>query len=117
MQKLVLAKIGWKRIRFIYFYKMDKEIIITKLKTVKPLLTQKYGVTELALFGSYSRDEQTENSDIDILINYKIPMGLRFFDMVYELENVFKEKKIQVVSRAGIKPKYFERIKQDLLYA
>jgi hypothetical protein len=33
------------------------------------------------------------------------------------LEDIFKEKKVQVVSKAGIKPKYFERIKYDLIYA
>lgn len=96
---------------------MDKKLIIQQLKKVKPILLEKYGITELALFGSYSRNEETQISDIDIMVNYQSPMGLRYFDMVYELENIFKEKKIQVVSKSGIKPKYFDRIKQDLIYA
>jgi len=96
---------------------MNKQLIIQQLKEVKPVLSQKYGITELALFGSYSRDEETEISDIDIMVNYESPMGLNYFDMVYELENIFKEKRIQVVSKAGIKQKYFDRIKQDLIYA
>lgn len=37
------------------------------------------------------------------MVNFKKPLGLRFFDMVYELEVLFKEKKVQVVSRGGIK--------------
>ncbi len=81
------------------------------------MLSEKYGVTDLALFGSYSRNEQTEKSDIDIMVDYKNPMGMQFFDLVYELKEVFKEKNIQVVSRAGIKSQYFNRIKQDLVYA
>jgi uncharacterized protein len=96
---------------------MDKHIIIQQLKKAKPLLSEKYGLTELALFGSYSRNEETNLSDIDIMVNYEIPMGLKYFDLVYELEDIFKEKKVQVVSRGGIKPKYFERIKHDLIYA
>ncbi|HVZ95458.1 MAG TPA: nucleotidyltransferase family protein, partial [Chitinophagaceae bacterium] len=88
-----------------------------QLKKVKPALTEKYGITEMALFGSYSRNEQTDSSDIDIMVTYAKPMGLEYFDMVYELEKIFREKKIQVVSKSGIKPKYFERIKQDLIYA
>lgn len=96
---------------------MDKYFIIEELKKIKPVLRQKYGITELALFGSYSRDEENEKSDIDILINYKDPMGMQFFDVVYELEDIFKEKKVQVVSKKGIKPKYFDRIKSDLIYA
>ena len=96
---------------------MNKELIIQQLKRVKPILSKKYGLTELALFGSYSRNEETDLSDIDIMVDFKNPMGLKYFDMVYELEDVFKEKKVQVVSKGGIKPKYFERIKHDLIYA
>ena len=96
---------------------MDKQIIINQLKKAKPVLSKKYGITELALFGSYSRNEETDKSDIDILVSYKDPLGLNFFDMVYELEDLFKDKTIQVVSRGAIKPKYFDRIKQDLIYA
>jgi hypothetical protein len=96
---------------------MNKQLIIQQLKKVKPVLSEKYGLTDLALFGSYSRNEETDLSDIDIMVDYSSPMGLKFFDMVYELEDIFKEKKVQVVSRAGIKPKYFDRIKHDLIYA
>ena len=96
---------------------MDKHIIIQQLKKAKPFFSEKYGLTELALFGSYSRNEKTDLSDIDIMVDYPNPMGLKYFDMVYDLEDLFKEKKVQVVSKGGIKPKYFERIKQDLIYA
>lgn len=50
---------------------MDKQTIIQKLKDFKPHLVEKYGVTDIALFGSYSRDEQTEKSDIDIMFDYE----------------------------------------------
>lgn len=96
---------------------MDKQFIIEQLKKIKPILSEKYGITELALFGSYSRNEENEKSDIDIMVDYQNPMGLKYFDIAYELENIFKEKKIQVISKAGIKPRYFDRIKQDLIYA
>jgi predicted nucleotidyltransferase len=96
---------------------MNKQLIIEQLKKVKPVLSEKYGLTDLALFCSYSRNEETDLSDIDIMVDYTSPMGLKFFDMVYDLKEIFKEKKVQVVSRAGIKQKYFERIKHDLIYA
>ncbi len=96
---------------------INKHIIIQELKKVKPILSQKYGLTELALFGSFSRNEETDLSDFDIMVNFKNSLGFNYFDMVYELEEMFKEKKVQVVSRGGIKPKYFERIKEDLIYA
>ena len=37
---------------------LNKEIILQKLRVIKPTLQQKYNLTELALFGSYARDEQ-----------------------------------------------------------
>lgn len=85
------------------------------MKVIKPLLREKYGVTELALFGSYSRDEQTPQSDIDIMVDTSIPHGFSFLNLVYELDALF-DKEVQVVSKGGIKPKYFAAIKPDLIY-
>jgi len=42
--------------------------IENKLKELKPLLAQKYYVEKIGYFGSYSRNEQNRNSDIDILV-------------------------------------------------
>ncbi len=94
---------------------MERSEVVEKLRAVKPLLQKKYSIAELALFGSYSRNEQTDKSDIDIMVSLTDPLGFRFLDMVYELDNLF-DKEIQVVSKAGIKPKYFEAIKPDLIY-
>jgi predicted nucleotidyltransferase len=94
---------------------VNKQDIILKLRDIKPLLYKKYGVTELALFGSYSRDEQTPQSDIDILVDTNVPHGFSFLNIVYELDALF-DKEVQVVSKGAIKPKYFASIKPDLIY-
>ena len=96
---------------------MDKVVILQKLRKLKPIFQQNYGLSEIALFGSYSRDEQTEESDIDIMVDFSNPIGIEYFDLVYALNDAFKNSKVQVVSKKGIKPKYFDRLKQDLLYA
>ena len=54
-------------------------------------------------------------SDIDILVEQTVPLGFRFLDMIYELDELFK-KEVQVVSKNGIKPKYLNAIEQDLIY-
>jgi predicted nucleotidyltransferase len=95
---------------------MDKHYIIQKLREVKPVLYKKYGVTELALFGSYSRNEQTEQSDIDIMFDYEGSIGSELFYIHDALQDLFA-KEVQLVSKGGIKPKYFEAIKSDLIYA
>ena len=48
---------------------IQKNEIISKLKELKPLYSQE-GFIIKGLFGSYSRDEATSNSNIDILVEY-----------------------------------------------
>lgn len=96
---------------------MDKNRIIQQLRAIKPILSEKYGVTELTLFGSYSRDEQRPESDIDIMVDFNMRLGMKYFDLAYFIQDAFMNAHVQVVSKGGIKPVYFEAIKQDLLYA
>ena len=51
---------------------LTKEEIISFLKKKKPYLEKEFGVTRIALFGSYARGEQTPTSDIDMLLNTKV---------------------------------------------
>lgn len=57
-----------------------------KLKKIKPLLTAKFHVSQLGYFGSYATGEQTENSDIDILVEFSQPIGWNFFTLEKFLE-------------------------------
>jgi len=47
---------------------LSSEEIIKFLKENQPYLRNKFSVVEIGLFGSFARDEQNENSDIDILV-------------------------------------------------
>jgi len=71
----------------------------------------------LALFGSYSRNEQTPESDIDIMVDFNKAVGIDFLDVVYLLEDAFEKTGVQVVSKKGIKTQYYNRLKHDLIYA
>lgn len=94
---------------------MTKETVIAILKKHKPEMQKKYGLTELALFGSFSRNEQTENSDVDLMVDFAKTPGLNYFDMLYEFDDLF-EAEVQVISKKAIKPKYYKAIEQDLIY-
>ena len=94
---------------------LDRDTIVTKLREIKPVLAEKYTVTELALFGSYSRGEQNAKSDIDIMVAHIHPLGFKYFDLVYELKELF-DIEVQVVSKKAVKPAYFEVINKDLIY-
>jgi uncharacterized protein len=100
-----------------YFQKMNRETIIEELKKLKPILSEKYSVKDIALFGSYSRNEETPQSDIDILIHFEKPSFDSLCNSFDILQEAFGTTTVQVVSKGGIKPHYFEAIKRDLLYA
>ena len=95
---------------------LNQTQIISSLNNALPLLLKKYPIANLALFGSYARNEQNDDSDIDIMVEFSKPVGMEFIDLSFELEKLF-DKKVDLVSRKGIKPKYFEELKKDLQYA
>jgi len=84
--------------------------IENKLKELKPVLFQKYYVDRIGYFGSYSRNEQTKDSDIDILVSFKKPLGWEFFDLQEFLENEL-ELKVDLISEKALK----QQLKQVIL--
>ena len=75
----------------------------------KQRLTDKYGLNYLAIFGAYGRGQQTENSDIDILVDFREPVGIEFIDLGNELEQILKIK-VDLVSKNGVRPQYSRKI-------
>ncbi|MBI1185365.1 nucleotidyltransferase [bacterium] len=92
-----------------------KDDILLKLKKAKFDLSKKYPIASMALFGSYSRDDYTQESDVDILVEINGRIGSKFIDLAYDLEEAIG-KKVDLVSKNGIKPRYFDFIKSDLIY-
>lgn len=85
------------------------------LEQNKSLLFSRYPIKSLGLFGSAVRDDFNETSDIDILVDFNRPVGIEFIDLADTLEKILNQK-IDLVSRNGIKPKYFKEIEKDLMY-
>lgn len=92
-----------------------KKNVLKELKKYKKSLFQKYGIKELAIFGSVSRGDFNEESDVDILVDFSKNIGIEFIDLADELEEIL-HKKVDLVSKNGIKDKYYQSIKQDLVY-
>lgn len=91
--------------------------ILKTLKTNKQELS-KYGVCDLGLFGSYVRNEQSEKSDIDILIDFEL--NQETFDnymAVYDLlESIFNNEKVEVITKNGLSPHIGPKILNEVLY-
>ena len=94
--------------------KTVKEIEST-LKKNKSHLCERYPIESLAIFGSFARNEQNEQSDLDIMVEFNDKIGIRFIDLADEIENMIGFK-VDLISKNGIKRKYFQAIQSDLIY-
>lgn len=78
----------------------------------------RYGIREVGLFGSYARDEQSLESDIDILIDFE-PDHENYdnFMAVYDiLEQLFNNEKVEIVTRNGLSPHIGPQILNEVQY-
>lgn len=82
----------------------------------KPALQARYSVKELGIFGSYVRQEQTEASDVDVLVEFsEVPGLLKFID----LENYLSDHlgvKVDLVHKKGLKPRIGRQILAEVIY-
>ncbi|NCQ40374.1 MAG: nucleotidyltransferase family protein [Cyanobacteria bacterium] len=96
----------------------DLDILKEKIRKIKSEIQDEYFIEELGLFGSYVRGEQTENSDIDLLVTFK--PEARFGLLTYcELENLLSEKlgkKVDLVMKKGLKPHIGKYILNEVVY-
>ncbi len=91
-----------------------KEEVLRILRQQKPDLARRYGVKRLALFGSYARDDQREDSDVDILVEVDPSIGLGFVELADRIEEALGVP-VELVSDRAIKPRYWEVIKGELI--
>ena len=78
-------------------------------------LRSKFHVKKLGIFGSYARNEQRENSDVDIMVDFEGPIGLEFVDLADYLEAILGVT-VDLVPRDAIKANRWKYVAQDLLY-
>ena len=94
----------------------DSEEVRAALAALKPWLTEEYHVSELGIFGSYARSEQTEGSDLDILVEFAEPVSL--FDLVRLEDDLAAElgMEVDVVTKKSLKPRVRNRVTEDIVY-
>jgi uncharacterized protein len=88
--------------------------ILATLQAHKPDLQREFPLHRLALFGSWARGEQTETSDIDLLVEVDPSIGLRFITLAERLENLLG-REVDLVSHRALKPAYWALIQPDLI--
>lgn len=95
---------------------MHQTKIIKQLQNVAPALKQKYPIASIAVFGSALRDDfDRENSDVDILVDYRgsdVSLYLQFAD---ELESILN-RKIDIVTLRSLKERHWNYLKEKIFY-
>ena len=93
----------------------SKNDILERLRELKPILIKDYSVREIGLFGSFSDNTYSENSDIDILVELERPIGWRFFSLEIFLEKSFG-RKIDLVTKDALKEQIRDQILKQVKY-
>ena len=95
---------------------MNRQHALKLLGRSLPELQARFGVTQLALFGSTARDTATSNSDIDVLVTFDGPAtSKRYFGVQFYLEDLLGHP-VDLVTEKALRPELRPYIQQDLVH-
>ena len=90
--------------------KKDLNEILVKLRELLPYINQKYHVHSLEVFGSFVKNRQNKNSDLDLLVSFsKIPSILKFLELKNYLSDQLKIN-VDLVMKDSLKPRISKNI-------
>lgn len=87
--------------------------VINVLRREIPYLKENYGVKKIAVFGSVVKGKYTKASDIDIVVEFIRPIGLRFMDLAEYLEKRLG-RKTDILTADGLKSIRIKKVAQDI---
>jgi len=95
--------------------KNELDKILYKLRTLLPYLTQKYQVNSIELFGSYVKNKQNSNSDLDLLVSFnKVPSLIKFIEMKNYLTDQLQIN-VDLVMKDALKPQLIQNILNEAI--
>lgn len=98
---------------------LSREYVITLLRENYPYLAAEYGVKRIGLFGSYAKDQAGSTSDIDLVVEFEQPIGLKFVELAEYLEHLLGQR-IDLLTVAGVQgiriPWIAEDITRSIVY-
>jgi uncharacterized protein len=94
---------------------LTRQEIENIIKDNIPYLKQKYGVKKIGLFGSFVRNEETMNSDVDILVEFERSIGWDFFDLQDFLELKLGTK-VDLVTPLALKPRMKDKVLKEVVF-
>ena len=95
---------------------MNKSEVLRLLQTHKQILAERFGVESLALFGSFARDETTDDSDLDILVTFNSPATSRsYFGVQFYIEDL-TGRAVDLVTDKALRPELRPSVEQGSVH-
>ena len=95
---------------------MNRDEVLNLLRAHKPALAARFGVTELALFGSFARDQATDRSDVDILVVFDGPATSKsYFGVQFYIEDLLG-RSVDLVTDKALRPEIRPYVERESLY-
>lgn len=89
--------------------------ILSELKTIKADLADRFHVSEIGIYGSVTRADFGTMSDIDILVDFDKPIGIKFIELADYIEQHLKHK-VDLVSKKALKDRFYQKIINEIVY-
>lgn len=93
----------------------NREQILKALSDHRHELAQRYGVKQLALFGSAARDELRDDSDVDVLVEFEGPATYDGYFKLQDHLQVLLGRTVDLVTERGLKPRARRHVEKDLV--
>ena len=96
---------------------MKQEEIINEIRRELPRLKNEFGVNSIGLFGFFSKHKETDESDLDILVDLQPPYADHYFKLLFFLEKKF-DKKVDLLRRGNhLSETFIQHIEKEIVYA
>jgi len=95
---------------------VSAEAIMRKLGDMRQELSERFTVSRIGIFGSYSRGDDDPDSDVDIVVELVEPTFDHYMDLKFRLEEGFG-RPVDLVMADTVKPRIKPIIEKEVVYA
>jgi predicted nucleotidyltransferase len=96
--------------------RLNDEVVIKHLRAMNPGLNKDFGVSKIGIFGSYARNEQEKDSDLDVLVEFNRPVNLFEFSRLKTFLTNQLGIQVDLVTPGALKPLIKEKILKSVAY-
>lgn len=95
---------------------ITKDRVIAYLKQYKKEHSKEYSLSKIGVFGSVAREDNTENSDLDIVVEFSKPNLFIQSGIMEDLKDAFSVEVDVIALSKHTNPKLLKRINKDVIY-